>query len=120
MRRKHQQLLAWKDSIGLVKLVYRLTHEFSQTETYGLVSQMRRAAVSVPSNIAEGAGRTTRKEFLHYLSMARGSLTELDTHIVIARELGYLKPDERLDEFVGKLFGLIGSLINSVRRKDVG
>ena len=117
--RAHHQLRAWQEAIGLVKEVYRLTGAFPREELYGLALQMRRCAVSVPSNIAEGAARGSSREFLHYLTMARGSLSELDTQLVIARELGY--PNDatgakQLDE----VFGLLGGLINSVRQETSG
>ena len=118
MRRKHHDLVAWTLSIRLVKEVYRLTCTFPNSEVYGLVSQMRRAAVSVPSNIAEGAARTTPKEFAHFLGIARGSLSELETQIVISKELGYLSDTAALDELVDRTFGLIGGLVTAIRKKS--
>ena len=110
MARKHHELRVWQDGIQLVKLVYRHTESFLKSELFGLVSQMRRAAVSIPANIAEGAARSTRKEFAHFLTIARGSLSELDTFVILARELGYLT-DPALQNSVEKLFGPLGSLI---------
>ena len=114
--RAHHQLRAWKEAIGLVKEVYRVTSALPREELYGLSLQMRRCAVSVPSNIAEGAARASSKEFLHYLTMARGSLSELDTQLVIARELGYLD-DATVVKQLDAVFGLLGGLINSVRQE---
>jgi four helix bundle protein len=92
--RSYRDLVVWKKSMALVLDVYRSTQSFPRTETYGLVSQLRRAAVSVPSNIAEGQARLTTGEFKQFLGQARLSLMEVETQIVIARELGYLAPAE--------------------------
>jgi four helix bundle protein len=83
--------VAWQIWVELVGDLYKLTETFPAKETYGLVSQIRRAAISVPSNIAEGAARTTKREFAHYLSVARGSLSEIDTQLTIANTLGYVE-----------------------------
>lgn len=113
MRRKHEDLLAWQRAMVLVKDVYLLTSSFPHAELHGLTSQMRRPAVSVPCNVAEGAARHTAKEFPHFLGMARGSLSELATQLIIARELSYAKKCPRLDE----QFGLLGGLIKSLRTR---
>ncbi|MBO8128225.1 MAG: four helix bundle protein [Peptococcaceae bacterium] len=88
--RPHYNLEAWKEAITLVKAVYQLTKDFPADELYGLTSQMRRCAISIPSNIAEGAARSSRKEFAQFLSVAKGSLSKLDTQLLIAVELGYM------------------------------
>ncbi len=116
--RKHQQLLVWQESMALVKLVYTLTNSFPREELYGLTSQMRRAAVSVPSNIAEGAARNGPKEFLHFLGLARGSLSELDTQLILARELGYLGCFDATEQKMDSVFRLLGGLINSLKREE--
>lgn len=85
----YRDLLVWRQGIELVKLVYRLTLSFPREETYGLTSQLRRSAISVPSNIAEGHSRDSLKEYLQFLSIAAGSLAELQTQLFIARELHY-------------------------------
>lgn len=87
----HRDLVAWQKAMQLVKDVYRFTEEFPKHELYGLASQLRRAAVSVPSNLAEGASRNSRKEFHHFIGTARGSLAEMETQIEIAKDLGYMK-----------------------------
>lgn len=87
-----EDLNAWKKAMELVYDVYEITGKFPRQETYGLASQMRRAAVSIPSNIAEGKGRTTNKDFAHFLCQARGSLHELQTQIMIAGHLRYITP----------------------------
>jgi four helix bundle protein len=117
VRRKHHDLLAWRRSVDLVKLVYSATAGFPASELYGLTGQMRRAAVSVPANIAEGVARTGSKERIHYLVIARGSLNELDTHATIARELGFLRQTEELDSTIDSVAALLGGLINAERRK---
>src|SRR6266851_10219654 len=85
-----RDLLVWQRAIELVECVYATSRNWPRVETYGLVSQVRRAAVSVPSNIAEGHGRATRGEFLHHLGIAYGSLMEVETQIVLAQRLGYI------------------------------
>lgn len=88
-----------------------------QNEQYGLISQLKRAAVSVPANIAEGAARNGSKEFLHFLSIASGSLSELDTLIDLARQLGYVENTEELNAKVDNVSGLVMGLAASIRRK---
>lgn len=117
MRRKHHDLLAWTESIALVKDVYALTAGFPPGEVYGLTAQMRRAVISVPSNIAEGAAREGAREFAHYLVMARGSLSELETQLHIACELGFCSEAVVLGEKIDRVFKLIGGLINKAREK---
>jgi four helix bundle protein len=116
VRRKHHDLLAWQQGVALVKAVSKLTQDFPRTELYALTSQMRRAAISVPANIAEGMGRNTTKELLQFLIIARGSLSELDTYLVLARELGYTKETEDIEITFDRVFGLIGGLINANRK----
>jgi len=99
----HKDLDIWKIGIELVAEVYRATGEFPREEVYGITSQLRRAAVSIPSNIAEGAARTSRKEFLQYLYIALGSLAELETQIVISERLGFLAQDAAFSETIGQL-----------------
>ena len=109
----HRRLRVWQAAMELAETVYRVTDHFPAQERYGLASQMQRAAVSVPSNIAEGAGRATVAEFLHFLHAARGSLAELDTQIEIAWRREYLTADSRealralVEEVARTLQGLI-------------
>lgn len=103
--------------MDLVVCAYALTGKFPQNEQYGLVSQIRRAAVSVPANIAEGAARNGSKEFLHFLSIASGSLSELDTLIDLSRQLGYVENTEELNSKVDDVSGLVMGLASSIRRK---
>src|SRR6266699_2618337 len=90
----YKDLIVWRKGIDLVKAVYQISHGFPVDERFGLTTQLRRAAVSIPSNIAEGQGRHTTGEFIHSISHSEGSLTEVDTQLVIATELGYCKPSE--------------------------
>lgn len=87
--KSHRDLIAWKKSILLCREIYKLTESFPQREVYALSAQMRRAAISIPSNIAEGRTRSSRKDYAHFLQIAYGSSSELETQLVIARELGF-------------------------------
>ncbi len=118
-KRAHHKLVVWQKSIDLVQTVYGLTANFPKEEIYALTNQMRRAVVSVPSNIAEGAARNSNKEFLHFLSISRGSLSELETQIIVAQRIGYLADIENILNEIESVFSLLGGLINSLR-KDVG
>lgn len=89
----HRDLVAWQLGVRLAKEIYLITENFPPHERYGLSNQLRRASVSIPSNIAEGYGRGTRQDYLRFLRMARGSVFEIDTQLLIARELGYLDQD---------------------------
>src|ERR1700682_299934 len=95
--KNYQELIAWQKAVGLVEAVYLASRTFPREEIYGLTSQIRRAAVSVPSNIAEGQGRRTTLDFLRHLSIAYGSLREVETQILIARRLKYIA-QARLEE----------------------
>ncbi|HJP97165.1 MAG TPA: four helix bundle protein [Rhodanobacteraceae bacterium] len=111
MLRPHHQLDVWNDSIALVEAVYRYTSKFPADERFGLTAQIRRAAVSVPSNIAEGAARRSRKEYLHHLSIARSSLSELETQVLLATRLQLTDPDPELEEHVERVFARLNALI---------
>lgn len=90
----YTKLEVWKFSRDLVKLVYLLTKSFPQDEIYGLTNQMRRSAVSVPSNIAEGLGRQSNKETIHFLYIAKGSLNEVETQLYLSFDIGYISEEE--------------------------
>ena len=92
MEKPHRRVDAWNSSVDLVMAIYQVTGFFPQEERFAPISQLRKAATSVPSNLAEGAARQTKKEFANYIHIAQGSLSELDTHLEIARRLNYL-PD---------------------------
>ena len=117
MKRAHTELNAWQEGIALVKAMYEATKGFPAEERYGLTSQIRRAAVSVPANIAEGAARGTQKEFLQFLIIARGSISELETLMTIAKEVGLLSGDKAgdLDKLCDRVSSRLSGLITSVR-----
>ena len=117
MKRGHRDLQAWQQAMQLVTAVYSATSNFPQHEQFGLTSQLRRAAVSVPANIAEGAARNGSKEFLHFLGIASGSLSELDTLVELVHTLGYLEQREELQRQVDDVSGLVMGLAASIRRK---
>ncbi len=117
MNRNHRNLVAWQKAMDLVEMVYRLTAGFSREELFGLVSQMRRAAISVPVNLAEGAARNSTRELLQFLGVASGSLSELDTHIAIAARVGFLADPLPLEKKLEEVFKLLTALQASVRRK---
>lgn len=113
--RPHKRLEVWQRSMVLVKKVYDLTKEFPKNETYGLSSQMQRSAVSIPGNIAEGAARKSKAEFLQFLNIAQGSLSELDTHLELAYMLGYID-EERQKEILTELTTIFKMLSGLIRR----
>lgn len=90
----HRDLKVWQNSIELVTEIYKLTKSFPNSETFGLASQIQRSSVSVPSNIAEGAARNSNKEFSHFLSIAQGSLAELEAQLIISKNIQYLSKDQ--------------------------
>ncbi len=113
--KSYKDLIVWKKSIVLVKETYKITSSFPKSESYSLVDQMRRAAVSIPSNIAEGYGRKTRKDYGQFCSIAYGSLLELETQIEIAKELKFVtKETIELEE---SLIGEVGRMLNSLVHK---
>jgi four helix bundle protein len=113
--RGHYKLEAWKRARELVLSVYSLTQTFPKEEMFGLAAQLRRAAVSVPSNIAEGGAREGKREFAQFLNIARGSLSELETQLLIATDLGYIKADNAVFELVDHVSRLITGLRKSLR-----
>ena len=114
--KNYRELLVWQEGITLAKTIYQLAEKFPRTETYALSDQLRRAVVSVPSNIAEGQARKLPGEFRHFLHIALGSLAEVDTQLVLACEFGYLTKDDlsctesQIQELRKKLYSLINSL----------
>jgi len=113
----HRDLFAWQEAMKLVAAVYRETAAYPKDERYGLVSQTRRAAISVPSNIAEGAGRNSTGELIQYLGIASGSLAELETELELGFMLSYLPDSSVLLEQVHKVGRLLRALRASLRRK---
>lgn len=114
--KNYQDLIAWQKAMDLVQMIYDTTKSFPKEETYGLTSQIRRAAVSIPSNIAEGQGRASAAEFRHFLSIAHGSVREVETQIMISQRLAYLSADatQRILEQAGEVGRLINGLSSSL------
>jgi len=113
--RPHKKLNVWKKSIEFVTKIYKVTESFPDSEKFGLISQIRRSAVSIPSNISEGAARSSKKEFIQFLSIAQGSTSELETQLIISNNLGFLKTENmhllnELDEISRMIIGLIRTL----------
>jgi four helix bundle protein len=117
MGESYRDLIAWRKAMHLVREIYDATRLFPRDELYGLTNQLRRAAVSVPSNIAEGQARFSPKEFCHFLSHARGSLVEIETQILIAQDLEYLSATKTrvLLQQAAELGRVLNGLIASVR-----
>ncbi|MFN2453221.1 MAG: four helix bundle protein [Pyrinomonadaceae bacterium] len=118
--KSHRDLVVWQKAMDLVEAIYTASRTFPKDETYGLVSQMRRAAVSIPANVAEGQGRRLPGEFQQFLANARGSLWELDTHLELALRLKYINSEQynvvrvKLDEVGRLLNGLLRSIASNI------
>ena len=119
MAQSYRELVVWQRSMDLVTATYRMTQGFPRDEVYGLTSQIRRSAVSVPSNIAEGQGRRTAAEFQQFLGQARGSLLELETQILIARNLDYLTEEQAasLLSATAEVGRTLNGLLTSIKRQ---
>jgi four helix bundle protein len=122
MVKTHKDLKIWTESIDMVTNIYKLTSSFPKEEMYGLTSQIRRSAVSVPSNIAEGAARKNKKEFRQFLYIALGSLSELETQLLAARNIGYLNEENysNFNETILQLIKMTSSFINHINDKNNG
>lgn len=118
--RSYRDLVVWQKGMVLVTEIYRESRKFPREEIYGLTSQMRRSVVSIPCNIAEGHGRTTRKDYVRFVDIALGSLSELETQLEIARNLDYLEngPYESLQERCRELERMLSSLIRKLRARE--
>jgi four helix bundle protein len=120
--KSYRDLTVWQKSMDLVIMCYQLTSKFPKTETYGLSSQIQRSAVSIPANIAEGKGRSHLGDYIHHLSIANGSLKELETHLIIVGRLGYLKNEElepvlnKCDE-IGRMLNILIEKLNQKKSK---
>ncbi|MDT8392010.1 MAG: four helix bundle protein, partial [Lentisphaeria bacterium] len=116
MVKSYKDLLIWQKGMDLVQLIYELTHQFPKHEQYGLSNQLRRAAVSIPSNIAEGQARQSTLEFRNFLSIARGSLAEVETQLLIARRLGYVQQNtlDRVLDIQEELSRMIPTLMKKL------
>ncbi|MEX2219599.1 MAG: four helix bundle protein [Phycisphaerales bacterium] len=115
--RTFRDLIAWRKAVAMVKEIYRLTQSFPDSERFGLSSQLRRAAVSIPSNIAEGFARGTTADYLRFLRIARGSLAEVQTQLVIAHELGFLGSTGQLSDQIAEVDRVLQGLIRSLEHK---
>ena len=113
----YKELIVWQKSVILVKEVYIATEKFPKSEMYGLTSQLRRATISIPSNIAEGYGRRSKKEFGHFCSVAYGSALEVETQIIICKELNFLGHEEfsALEELIEEILKMLNSLIAKIK-----
>ena len=113
----HRDLIAWQEALTLVEIVYRDTAKFPREETFGLKTQIRRAAVSVPSNIAEGSARITTGELVQFLGIARGSLAELETQLELAVRLGFLTEATAATTQANRVGKLVSALLRSLQRR---
>ncbi len=118
--RNYRELKVWQAAMDLAERCYLVTKGFPKDELFGMTSQIRRAAVSVPANIAEGQGRRSRKEFLHFLSTARGSLMELETHLILCQLVGLLEAQdvEALLSLADEISRMLSGLRRSLEKKD--
>ena len=121
MRKPHKKLDLWKLSMDHAVQVYKVTERFPQEERYGITGQIRRAGISIPSNIAEGAARQTRKEFVNYLHMAQGSLSEMDTLLELAKRLEFLPLEDwnTLDNDMERMDKMLSGLTRHQKRLQV-
>jgi len=113
-KRPHEDLHVWQDAMHLVEAVYRFSSNFPDTERFGLTAQIRRAAISIPSNIAEGAGRRSRPEYQRFLSIARGSLSELDTQYQVAIRLDFARACQPTSDLINRVFARLTALLNAL------
>ena len=116
MIKTHHNLQAWQISRRLVKEIYQITESFPKSEQFGLTTQLRRSAVSIPSNIAEGAASNSATEFRQLHCIARGSLAELETQLMLANDLGYKHDSSGLSGKISELFDVISGLMKDTRR----
>lgn len=115
--RKHQELRVWQETMDLVETIYAQTAAFPNHELYGLTNQMRRCAVSVPSNIAEGAARGSTQEFIRFLHISQGSLSELETQLLIAQRLNYIQDISGILASINQASAQLGGLIKHLKNR---
>ena len=116
--RPHYKLDVWKNSMDLVDMIYEITREFPDEEKFGLSSQMRRAAVSIPSNLAEGAAREGKMEFANFINIAKGSLSELETQVIISERQSYIDEKKELIGLIEKISSQLSGLHRHIKTKD--
>ena len=115
----HRDLDVWTKSMDFAEQVYKITEKFPDKEKYSLTNQLRRAAISVPSNIAEGATRNSHKEFIQFLYIALGSTSELETQLLLSRRIGYVKDIDQALNDLTVVRKLISGLLSSIKRKNM-
>ncbi|WP_281950384.1 four helix bundle protein [Nitrosophilus kaiyonis] len=113
---RYEKLIIWQKAVELVKYIYKITESFPKNELFGLTSQIRRAAISIPSNIAEGTGRISKKEFINFLHIALGSLYEVKTQLFIAKELNFIDSIKFANNKIDELEKMIVAMIKT--KKD--
>jgi len=120
MIESYKDLIVWQKAVSLVTLIYKVTKEFPKEEVFGITSQMRRCAVSIPSNIAEGRQRKTSKDFVQFLRIARGSCAELETQVAIAKNLGYIDSSRelRINNELTEILKIINTIIRKLEAKS--
>ena len=111
----HKDLEAWKEAMNLVEMIYQITESFPNTEIYGITGQLKRASISIPSNIAEGAGRKGEKEFIQFLYIALGSIAEVETQIFLSKRLGFIDDIDGLNNSIERVTKLIYGLIRFLK-----
>ncbi len=116
--KSYKELIVWQKSMVLVKYIYKITSNFPNDEKFGLVSQMKRSSVSIPSNIAEGWGRLSRKNYIQFLRISRGSLFELETQLLITKDLNYIKDSQEIENLIVEISKMLNSLIRKLTEKS--
>ena len=118
--KSYKELIVWQKSIQLVKEIFLLTERFPKSELYGIISQMRRAAVAIPSNIAEGYGRKSQKEYLQFCSISYGSGLELETQMIIAKELRFAQPQDfkKADDLLNEVGRMLNAMIFRMKHTE--
>ncbi len=118
---QYKKLKVWQDSVTFSIEIYKITKQFPQQEQFGLVSQLRRASISIPSNIAEGSKRSTKKDFASFLRIALGSGAEIETQLLIAKELNFITEEayKIISESLEKIMGMIASFLKTLSKSEV-
>ncbi len=118
---QYKKLKIWQDSVTFSINIYKITKQFPHDEQFGLISQLRRAAISIPSNIAEGSKRGTKKDFAAFLRIAHGSSAEIETQLFIAKELNFIKEEDykNLITSLEKIMGMLASFIKTISKSDI-
>ncbi len=116
--KSHKDLTVWQRSIDFVAEIYKISDEFPKAEAFGLQGQMRRAAISIPSNISEGASRASNKEFIQFLHIALGSASELETQLIIAQKIGYMSCVESLLTEINTIKKMLLGLISFLKKRS--